>query len=130
MSFWTQLVLTLCALALTLALVPTIVALRRAARRAETVLGILEEELRPLVAQAHALTEDVREVAKEAKGEIQRVGVVTERMNDLTVGLARVAGALGGLTRAGQLVGVAAGLKKGVDVFVHRLRKEQGDNHE
>ena len=25
---------------------------------------------------------------------------------------------------------VAAGLKKGIDVFVQRLRKAQGDNHE
>ena len=25
---------------------------------------------------------------------------------------------------------VAAGVKKGVEAFVHRLRKEQGDDHE
>jgi hypothetical protein len=36
---------------------------------------------------------------------------------------------LSGLTRAGQIVGVAAGLKKGIDVFVQRLRN-QGDHHE
>jgi hypothetical protein len=36
---------------------------------------------------------------------------------------------LAGLTRAGQLVGMAVGLKRGFDVFVQRLSKEQGDHH-
>jgi hypothetical protein len=38
--------------------------------------------------------------------------------------------AIAGLTRAGQLVGVAASIKTGLDVFLHRLRKQQGENHE
>jgi hypothetical protein len=34
---------------------------------------------------------------------------------------------LAGLARAGQIVGLAAGLRRGVDVFVQRLRRE-GDH--
>ena len=130
MPLWAQALLALAALALMLALVAAVLALRRVAQRAEGVLTIVEQELRPLVGQAHALTEDVRALAREASRELERVGAVTERVNEVAEGLARFTAALGGITRAGQLVGVAVGLKKGIDVFVQRLRKERGDKHE
>lgn len=130
MPLWAQALLTLAAFALMLALVAAVLALRRVAQRAEGVLTIVEQELRPLVGQAHALTEDVRALTREAHRELERVGAVTERVNDVAAGFARFTAVLGGITRAGQLVGVAAGLKKGIDVFVQRLRKAQGDNHE
>lgn len=130
MPLWAQALLALAALALMLALVAAVLALRRVAQRAEGVLTIVEQELRPLVGQAHALTEDVRALAREASRELERVGAVTERVNEVAAGLARFTAALGGITRAGQLVGVAVGLKKGIDVFLQRLRKERGDNHE
>lgn len=130
MPLWAQALLTLAAFALMLALVAAVLALRRVAQRAEGVLTIVEQELRPLVGQAHALTEDVRALTREAHRELERVGAVAERVNDVAAGLARFTAVLGGITRAGQLVGVAAGLKKGIDVFVQRLRKAQGDNHE
>ncbi len=130
MPLWAQALLTLAAFALMLALVAAVLALRRVAQRAEGVLTIVEQELRPLVGQAHALTEDVRALTREAHRELERIGAVTERVNDIAAGFARFTAVLGGITRAGQLVGVAAGLKKGIDVFVQRLRKAQGDNHE
>lgn len=130
MPLWAQTLLTLGAFALMLALVAAVLALRRVAQRAEGVLTIVEQELRPLVGQAHALTEDVRALTREAHRELERIGAVTERVNDVAAGFARFTAVLGGITRAGQLVGVAAGLKKGIDVFVQRLRKAQGDNHE
>ena len=130
MPVWAQVLLPLAAFALLLALVAAVLALRRLARRAEAVLAIVEQELRPLVGQAHAFTEDVRALAREAGHELERIGQVTERVNDVAVGLSRFVSLVGGLTRAGQLVGVAAGLKKGIDVFVQRFRKEQGDSHE
>lgn len=130
MRFWTEIVVVICVVALTLVLVPAVVAVRRAAERAGRVLGILEQELRPLVGQVHALAEDLRALSAEAKDGLERVGVVTERVNDAALGLGRIVNVLGSLTRAGQLLGVAAGVKKGIDVFVHRLRKGQGDNHE
>jgi uncharacterized protein YoxC len=130
MPVWAQTLLSLAALCLMLALVAAVLSLRRVAQRAEGVLTIVEQELRPLVGQAHALTEDVRALTREASRELERVGQVTDRLNEVAQGVGRVVSLLGGLTRAGQLVGIAAGLKKGVEVFVERFRKEQGDNHE
>jgi len=129
MPFWVQLLLSLAAFALLLALVAAVWALRRMAQRAEGVLTIIEQELRPLIGQALALTEDVRTLTREASRELERVGAVTDRVDDIATGLSRVVGTLSSLTRAGQIVGVAAGLKKGLEVFVHRFR-HQGDHHE
>lgn len=129
MPFWVQVILSLAAFALLLALVAAVWALRGMAQRAEAVLAIVEQELRPLVGQAMALTEDVRTLTRDASRELERVGAVIDRVDDIATGLGRIVGIVSGLTRAGQLVGVAAGLKKGLDVFVHRFR-QQGDHHE
>jgi uncharacterized protein YoxC len=129
MPFWVQMLLSLAAFALLVALVAAVWALRGVAQRAEAVLSIVEQELRPLIGQALALTEDVRGLTREAGRELERVGAVTDRVEDVATGLGRIVMTLGSLTRAGQIVGVAAGLKKGIDVFVHRLR-HQGDHHE
>ena len=129
MPFWVQLLVSLAAFALLLALVAAVWALRGVAQRAEAVLTIVEQELRPLIGQALALTEDVRTLTREASRELERVGAVTDRVDDIATGLSRFVGTLSSLTRAGQIVGVAAGLKKGLDVFVHRFR-HQGDHHE
>ena len=128
MPFWVQMLLSLAAFALLLALVAAVWALRGVAQRAEAVLAIVEQELRPLIGQALALTEDVRGLTREAGRELERVVAVTDRVEDVAAGLGRIVMTLGSLTRAGQIVGVAAGLKKGIDVFVHRLR-HQGDHH-
>ncbi|PYM39956.1 MAG: hypothetical protein DME12_17485 [Candidatus Rokuibacteriota bacterium] len=130
MPLWAQTLLTLAALVLMLALAAAVWALRRVAQRAEGVLTIVEEELRPLVGQAHGLTEDVRALTREAGRELERIGAVADKVESVADGFARFVGVLGGLTRAGQLVGVAAGVKKGVEAFVQRLRKNQGDDHE
>ena len=129
MPFWVQLILSLASLALLLALVAAVWALRGVARRAEAVLAIVEQELRPVIGQAVALTEDVRSLTRDASRELERVGAVTDRVDDIAGAVGRIVGTLSGLTRAGQIVGVAAGLKKGIDVFVQRLR-QQGDHHE
>ena len=129
MPFWVQMLLSLAAFALLVALVAAVWALRGVAHRAEAVLAIVEQELRPLIGQGLALTEDVRGLTREAGRELERVGAVTDRVEDVATGLGRIIMTLGSLTRAGQIVGVAAGLKKGIDVFVHRLR-HQGDQHE
>src|SRR5881397_2424174 len=129
MPFWVQMLLSLAAFALLLALVAAVSALRGVAQRAEAVLAIVEQELRPLIGQAHALTEDVRALAREAGRELERVGAVADRVDKIAEGLGRFVGTLSGLTRAGQIVGVAAGLKKGIDVFVNRLW-HRGDDHE
>jgi uncharacterized protein YoxC len=129
MPFWVQLLLSLASLALLLALVAAVWALRGVAQRAEAVLAIVEQELRPVIGQAVALTEDVRSLTRDASRELERVGAVTHRVDDIAGAVGRIVGMLSGLTRAGQIVGVAAGVKKGIDVFVQRLR-QQGDHHE
>jgi hypothetical protein len=129
MPFWVQMLLSLAAFALLVALVAAVWALRGVAQRAEAVLTIVEQELRPLIGQALALTEDVRGLTRQAGHELERVGAVTDRVEVIATGLGRIVTTVGSLTRAGQIVGVAAGLKRGIDVFVHRLR-HQGDHHE
>jgi uncharacterized protein YoxC len=126
---WALLVLIVCAVALTAALVSAILALRRALRRMDAVLAIVEQELRPLIGQAHGLTEDIRELTRESRREVTRIGEVTEDVQRVAASLGRVASGLAGLGRAGQIIGLAAGLRRGVDVFVHRLRGQQGDHH-
>jgi uncharacterized protein YoxC len=129
MPFWVQMLLSLAAFALLVALVAAVWALRGVAQRAEAVLAIVEQELRPLIGQGLALTEDVRGLTREAGRELERVGAVTDRVEVIAAGLGRIVTTVGSLTRAGQIVGVAAGLKRGIEVFVHRLR-HQGDHHE
>src|SRR5256885_14721913 len=113
MQPWAQAVLVGCAVVLTAAAVPAILALRRMARRAETVLTIVEQELRPLIGQVHALSEDVRTLTREAKEEIERVGEVTERVNAVADGVGRAVTGLAGLALAGEVIGGAAGIQTG-----------------
>jgi uncharacterized protein YoxC len=127
MHVWTQLVLVACAVAVTVAVVALLLAVKRAVRRTEAVLQIVEEELRPLIGQAHSLTDEVRTLTREASLEVKRVGEVTEHVNNVAEGVARMVSALAGLTRAGQIIGMAAAVKKGVDVFVQRMSKNQGE---
>ena len=130
MPSWIQLVLLASVVAVAVALVLALQAFRRAARRAEGVLAVVEQELRPLIGQAHGLIDDARGLTRETTREVEQVRRVTERLEDVAGGVARVVVALSGFTRAGQLMGVASGIKRGIDVFVHRFRKDQGDHHE
>ena len=127
MQPWALLVLVACAVVLTAALVSAILALRRALRRTDAVLEIVEQELRPLIGQANGLTQEMRDLTRETRREVERVGDVTEHVQTVADGLGRVVVGLAGFSRAGQIVGLAAGLRRGVDVFVQRLRRE-GDH--
>ena len=129
MHSWTQPVLLACAVVVAAALVALLLALRRTAQRADAVLRIVEEEMRPLIGQTHALADEVRTLTRAASLEVKRVGEVTERVNNVAEGVERMVSALAGLTRAGQVIGMVAALKKGVDVFVQRMSKHQGETH-
>ena len=129
MSPWVAAVVLACLVALTAGLVGVLLALRRVALRAESVLGILEQEVHPLVTDTRALMDDMRALTREANRELERVGAVTERVHDVADGVSRIVTAVGGITRAGQVVSLAVGVRKGIDVFVQRLRKGQGDHH-
>jgi uncharacterized protein YoxC len=130
MELWAQIVVVVCVVALTIVLVPMVLALRRAAERLESVLALIERELRPMAEQIQALVDDLRATSRDVREELERLGTLAERAHELSDGLGRVLAAVSGLTRAGQLVGVAAGLKSGLDMFLHRLRKDRGENNE
>lgn len=115
------LVIAICAVILTVVLVPTLLALKRAALRAETVLMLLEREIRPTASQLQALTEELRGLSRHAGENMERMGVVIGRVDEVTTRIARVVGFVGGFTRVGQLVGTATGVKKGLDVFIAKL---------
>ena len=83
----------------------------------------------PLVTETRALMDDVRTFTREANREMKRVEAVTERVHDVADGVFRIVTAVAGITRAGQLVSLAVGIRKGLDVFVQRLRRGQGGQH-
>jgi uncharacterized protein YoxC len=120
---WLWVVLIGCAVALTVALVSAVMALRGALRRTDAVLAIVEQELRPLIGQLHGITEEVRQLTHEVKLEMGRVGAVTEDLQAVSGGLARLVVGLSGLARIGEVVGLAGSLRRGVEVFVQRLRR-------
>ena len=115
------LVIALCGVVLTAVLVPTLLAFKRAALRAETVLMLLEREIRPMASQIQGLTEELRSLSRHAGENMERMGVVISRVDEVTTRIARVVGFVGGFTRVGQLVGTATGVKKGLDVFIAKL---------
>lgn len=129
MHLWAQVLLTLCVIVITLVAVPALLALRRAAERADQVFGLLEQELRPTITEVRALAADLRALSRQAQGELDRVGALTEQARELSRGITRVVSGVAGLTRAGQLVGLAAAVKTGLNVFLHRLRRQEGDHH-
>ena len=118
-----QLVLAACLIALTWALVAVLLQLRRTAARAEGVLGLVEREIRPMAGQVDALAEETRGLLKQARGEVARISAIASQVEELSAKLSRVLAALAGLTRVGQVVGLASGLRTGLGAFAARLSK-------
>ena len=129
MPVWLALVLAGCAVVVSLAIVLVLLSVRRTLERTGSILAIVERELGPLSSEARGLTEDARALTQETTRELKRAGDVVERVHEAADGVARVTSALAGLTRAGQLVGVATALRRGIEVFVQRMRKEGGNHH-
>src|SRR5919197_968287 len=121
MQPWVGAVVAVCAVGLTVALIATLLAVRRAVLRGERVLAIVEGELGPLVAHARVLTEDLQTLTREASRELDYLASVTKRVDDLAEGAGRLISGLAGLTRAGQLIGAATGLRRGAGGFVRRF---------
>ena len=131
---WVAPVVALCVVALTVALIWLLITLVRVGRRAERVLAAVERGLAhdvpPLLVNLRDLSGELKSLGRGANAELDRIGRITERVQEVADGAARTLTALSALTRAGQLVGIAAGVKTGVDVFLHRLRRQRGDGHE
>jgi uncharacterized protein YoxC len=117
-----QAALVICAVVLTVALVVTLASYRRAAARAETVLQLVEREIRPLASQIEALAADVRTLSQTANRELERVSGVVRRVEDISFKIARVVGVANNLASFRGISGVGSGLKTALSVFVSRLR--------
>jgi methyl-accepting chemotaxis protein len=134
MQPWFYQVLALCVVALTVALVLAIVSAARALRRAEQVLNVVEGELArdvpPLLVGLRELTDELRLLGHGANAELDRIGQITGRVQEVTEATAGLLTGLSGLTKVGQLVGIVAGVKAFVNVFFYRLRKPRGGRYE
>ena len=115
-------VILACIVALTVVLISMLLSFKRAAQRAEGVLAIVEREIRPMTAELEHLTAELQKLTHKANDSLDRIGIVVERVEDISGNAARVLAAVGGLTRFGQYAGVAAGVKRGVEVFLTRLK--------
>ena len=116
-------VILACVVALTLVLISTLLSLRKTALRAESVLAQVEREVRPMASELESLTGELQKLSRNANDNLQRIGGIVDRVEDISVQAARVVGAVGGLTRIGQYAGMAAGVKRGVEVFLHRFKE-------
>ena len=111
-----------CMVALTAVLISTLLAVRKTAQRAESVLAIVEREIRPMAGELEQLTGELQKLSHKANDSLDRIGQVVDRVEDISLSAARVAAAIGGLTRVGQYAGIAVGLKRGVEVFLDRIK--------
>jgi uncharacterized protein YoxC len=114
-------IVVLCIVVLSAVLVPTLLALRKTALRAESVLHAVEREIRPMVGQLESLTAEMRDLSRNANTEMKRISVIVSRVEDVSVKVSRTVGALSALTQIGQYAGVISGVRKGLNVFVRRL---------
>jgi uncharacterized protein YoxC len=112
-----------CVVALTLVLISTLLSVRKTALRAESVLAQVEREIRPMASEIESLTGELQKLSHNANDNLQRIGGIVDRVEDISMQVGRVVGAVGGLTRIGQYAGMAAGVKRGVEVFLHRLKE-------
>ena len=87
---------------------------------------LLEREIGPLAAQTQGLAEDLRTLVRQGNRELERLGAVAERVGDLSERAARLVTAVSGFTRVGQIVGATAAIRKGLNVFINRVRKHGG----
>ena len=118
-----QAVLVLCAVVVTVALVVTLSSIRRTSNRAETVLQLVEREIRPLASQVEGLAAEVRTLSGTANRELERVSGVVRRVEDISLKTARVVGVVNSLASFRGVSSVGSGLKRAAGVFVSRLRK-------
>ena len=116
-------VILACVVALTIVLISTLLSIRKTAARAESVLAQVEREVRPMASELESLTGGAAEALAQRQRQPPADRRDRGRVEDISVQAARVVGAVGGLTRIGQYAGMAAGVKRGVEVFLHRLKE-------
>lgn len=118
-----QVAIGACVVAITIATVLAVLALRRVLQRLEHVLTTVEREVSPTAAETQGLLSEARGLTREARDELARVGAVVDRTRDAMDKVGRTMATVASFTRAGQLIGLASSLRTGVDVFIRRLRR-------
>ena len=119
------LIASLAFVALVIVAIPALLQVRRTAQTAEQTLATVDRELRPLVPQLHGLVQDHRELAQRATRDLREVEGLALMAQEVLSRVIKLTGVLGGVGTVGRVLGVAQGLRKGIDVFVSRLTKSR-----
>jgi uncharacterized protein YoxC len=106
--------------------IPVLLQVRRTARMAEQTLGALEREIRPLAAQLHGLLQEHRELAQRATRDLREIEGIVLLVQEVLLRIVKLSGVLSGVGTIGRVLGVAQGVRKGVDVFIQTLGKRSG----
>jgi uncharacterized protein YoxC len=117
-----QALIVACVVVLTGVIVSTLLALRKTALRAESVMHVVERQIAPMADQIESLTTELRTLSRRANQELDHVSIAVRQVEDVSGKLARVAMGLSGFSRAGQVFSMAMAVKRGLDVFVDRLK--------
>lgn len=119
------LIASLAFVALVIAVIPALLQVARTARAAEQTLTTVEHELRPLTSQVQALLQEHRTLAQQATKDLRQIEGIAVMAQDVLARVTNLTSLLSSFGTVGRVVGVARGLQKGIDVFVHRLARNR-----
>ena len=120
------LIASLAFLALVIAVIPALLQVARTARAAEQTLASVDREVKPLTTQIQALLQEHRTLAQQATKDLRQVEGVVVMAQDVLARVTNLTSLLLSFGTVGRVVGIARGLQKGIDVFVHRLGRHRG----
>jgi uncharacterized protein YoxC len=123
---WAALIASLAFLGLVVFIIPVLLQLVRTARAAEQTLTTVDREVKPLTTQIQALLQEHRNLAQQATRDLRQVEGTVLMAQDVLARLTNLTSLLSSFGAVGRVVGVARGLQKGIDVFVHRLARRRG----
>lgn len=119
------LIASLAFLGLVIALIPALLQVARTARAAEQTLATVDHELKPLTTQVQALLQEHRTLAQQATRDLRQIEGVVVMAQDVLARVTNLTSLLSSFGTVGRVVGLARGLQKGIDVFVHRLARNR-----
>jgi hypothetical protein len=117
------LIASLAFVALVIAAIPVLIQLMRTAHAAEQTLAAVEREVRPLASQVQALLQEHRDLAQQATRDLREVEGIVLMGQEVLARLTKLTSLLASIGTIGRVLGVAQGVRKGVDVFIHRLTR-------
>ena len=119
------LIASLAFLALVIAAIPALLQVARTARAAELTLASVDREVKPLTTQIQALLQEHRTLAQQATKDLRQIEGIALTAQDVLARVTNLTSLLASFGTVGRVVGVARGLQKGIDVFVHRLARHR-----